>query len=344
MAVLGLMNRYAWTLIDSAESRGYGVDSICQAIQLPERIVRERQPFDPETFARISRNIKLLMADEFAGLTAAPCRVGAFLQMCELSLGSRSLGEALARAFRHYRELNAGIDFDLHVHGDVAAVAMSVNQPDRERHHFMHEWWFIVWSRFAGWLIGEEVPVVSVEFPHAGAGALEDYAEAFSGLCRFSRPSAKLLLPKRYLDRPVVRVRDDLGSFMSLGSNGDGLGDVQRAFRSQVKAELRAHLDRYQSLPSIEDVAAAQHVSSQTLRRRLQADCTSYRLLKEEVRREAALKWLGQGALPVGEVSYRAGFSEANGLSRALKSWTGISPSAYRDQRRHAGLRMPLPR
>jgi AraC-like DNA-binding protein len=71
-------------------------------------------------------------------------------------------------------------------------------------------------------------------------------------------------------------------------------------------------------------------MSSQTLRRRLQAEWTSYRLVKEEVRREAALCWLARERLSIGEISNRAGFAEPNGLTRALKAWTGLSPSAYR--------------
>jgi AraC-like DNA-binding protein len=36
--------------------------------------------------------------------------------------------------------------------------------------------------------------------------------------------------------------------------------------------------------------------------------------------------------LSIAEVSYRAGYAEPNGLTRALKTWTGISPTTYRDQ------------
>ena len=53
-------------------------------------------------------------------------------------------------------------------------------------------------------------------------------------------------------------------------------------------------------------------------------------MVKEEVRREAALRWLDHEGLSISEVSYRAGYAEPNGLTRALKSWAGISPSAYR--------------
>jgi AraC-like DNA-binding protein len=97
-----------------------------------------------------------------------------------------------------------------------------------------------------------------------------------------------------------------------------------------LRARLREHLGRTKSLLSIEDAAAHYNISSQTLRRRLQSECTSYRLLKEEVRREAVLEWLADGQVGVGEASILAGFAEANGLSRALKGWTGLSPSEYR--------------
>jgi AraC-like DNA-binding protein len=113
--------------------------------------------------------------------------------------------------------------------------------------------------------------------------------------------------------------------------SGEPLPYGNHHFKLELKQLLRVHLATTQTLLLLEDAAAHYHVSSQTLRRRLQAERTSYRLVKEEVRREAALCWLEQERLSIGEISARAGYAESNGLTRALKAWTGISPSAYRN-------------
>ena len=72
-------------------------------------------------------------------------------------------------------------------------------------------------------------------------------------------------------------------------------------------------------------------MSSQTLRRHLEDEDSSYRIIKEEIRREVVMKWLGNAQISIGEVSRMGGFAEPNGLTRAVKAWIGLSPKAYRD-------------
>lgn len=332
MSAFSLINRYARTLVLQAQAKGYAVDTVCRAADVAPSLVRDDSALiDPQAFCRISRNVKLLMGDEFCGFTASPCRIGTFEMMCEGTVSGGSLGDALRGAFEFYAGSTDDLRFDLQRHDELTSIGMQVARPDLDTHNFLCEWWFVLWSHMAGWLIGEEIPVIAADFPHPRGGPLEEYAEVLSGQCRFSQPHAALLIPTRYLDRPVVRSRSDLNSFMSpqlidFVHNGG----IHRSFRSTLKARLRQQLERYHSLPSIEEAAAECHVSSQTLRRRLQAECSSYRMIKEEVRREAALKWLGSGDLTVGEVSLRTGFAEPNGLSRALKTWAGVSPSDVR--------------
>ena len=83
MVASGLINRFARAMIGNAASKGYHLEVICDALQLTPSMVRDREArFDAETFCRISRNVKLLMDDEFCGFTTAPVRVGAFQRMC----------------------------------------------------------------------------------------------------------------------------------------------------------------------------------------------------------------------------------------------------------------------
>jgi AraC-like DNA-binding protein len=332
MVSAGLINRFARAMIGSAAAKGYHLEVICDALQIRPELVRDqRASFDAETFCRVSRNVKLLMDDEFCGFTPAPCRVGAFQHMCESALAAATLAEALQRAFDFYGELTHDLGFALEAHEDTASLHMKLAHPELDRYNFLYEWWFIVWSHFGAWLIGEEVPVVAADFPHPRAGALDEYGDALTGNCRFSRPQGRLLLPVDALRRPVVRRPDELEAFLQ-PSGYDIRHDfgIHRSFRSMLRARMREHLLRSQALLSIEEAAAHYNISSQTLRRRLQSECTSYRLLKEEVRREAVLEWLGQGEVGIGEASILAGFAETNGLSRALKSWVGVSPSQYR--------------
>jgi AraC-like DNA-binding protein len=344
MAALGLIDRYARSLIQKAASKGYDNATISRELDIdPDSLLNPGTRFGPEALMRISRNVKLMMADEFCGFTRTPCRIGAFAMMCEIAALSGTLGDALRRSFQFYALMSDEISFELHVDGDVATLAMSVAHPEFDEYNFLYEWWFIVWTHFASWLIGEELSLLSVEFPHPPGGTLEEYAEVLSPACRFSQAQARVVFPASYLARRLVRSVDDLGAFMSPKSlDLVNVGGVHKSFKALLMAKLRDHLHKTQELLSIEDAATEYGISSQTLRRRLEREGTSYRVLKDEVRREAVMKWLSDADIPIGEISIKAGFAESNALSRALKSWVGVSPSEYRHSV-SAGMATPQP-
>src|SRR3984893_2022504 len=329
MASSALLNRYAGAMIRSAAAHGFTWPSISEAVRLSADELHSAH-FDNSTFCRISREIKVLMGDEFCGFTPAPCPIGTFGDMCERAVSAPTVGEALHRALEIYAERTEDVRFELSRHKEIARVSMTVVRSEATQNDFLYEWWFMIWPRLAGWLARGDIPILAADLPHAASGDSEEYAEVFAGVCRFEQPVARLLLPERYLRMPVKREVRDIPAFMAPRRDQLQHGG-NPVVKLKLKQLLRVHLATTQTLLALEVAAAHYRMSGQTLRRRLQAERTSYRLVKEEVRREAALCWLAQERLSIGEVSNRAGYAEENGLTRALKVWTGISPSAYRE-------------
>jgi AraC-like DNA-binding protein len=97
-----------------------------------------------------------------------------------------------------------------------------------------------------------------------------------------------------------------------------------------VRNILRANVGAGEPPPSIEDIAADLAMSSQTLRRRLRDERSSYRALKAEARREVAIAVLANEGATISDASIAAGFAEANALTRALRNGDGISSSELR--------------
>ena len=71
-------------------------------------------------------------------------------------------------------------------------------------------------------------------------------------------------------------------------------------------------------------------MSRRTLQRRLAAQQTTLTALREEVRKELALAWLGEPRLSITEVAYLLGFSRPSAFHRAFKRWTGQTPAGFR--------------
>jgi AraC-like DNA-binding protein len=83
---------------------------------------------------------------------------------------------------------------------------------------------------------------------------------------------------------------------------------------------------------SKETVAARLNMSERSLQSKLAARDTSYRNLLNETRRELAEQYIRQGLHSVSEVTYLLGFADVSSFSRAFRSWTGASPSEFRDR------------
>lgn len=99
---------------------------------------------------------------------------------------------------------------------------------------------------------------------------------------------------------------------------------------SRVRTVLMASKDR---LPTLDEVADTLHVSTRTLKRRLQEEGRNFRALMDHVLCERATQMLQEEGLSVSEVAFRLGYNDVSNFSRAFRRWTGQSPSDFRKDR-----------
>jgi len=97
----------------------------------------------------------------------------------------------------------------------------------------------------------------------------------------------------------------------------------------EVRRMLRSQLSRGDD-PRIDVVARELATSSRTLQRRLAAEGSSFQQEVEDVRRDAAGRYLTDRTLAIAEVAYLLGYSEPAPFHRAFKRWYGVTPEAFR--------------
>lgn len=86
--------------------------------------------------------------------------------------------------------------------------------------------------------------------------------------------------------------------------------------------------------PDLPQAARALGLSDRTLKRRLQDEGISYRMLLAEVRSRQAHRLLMDETLTLTEIAERMGFSDLSSFSQAYKRWFGVAPSVGRVEAR----------
>lgn len=355
------MERFARAMINGAQRRGYDLETVFRALEVevddpvPGAAPPAQQQIDafyrtldntrstgslpdlskplhidPVLFFKMQKNIKWLVCDDFYGLTTKPCKIGTFLFITEMILGCDTLGEALEKAIRFYRALTDDIRFSLVRADPIAEFRIEVADPGADDLHFLAEWQMIIWHRFSCWLLGDSIPLTHAEFGHPMASPLEEYQRMFTKNCSFDNSITVMRFYSRFLDKYNVRQSTDFQDFVNHRFELVFNPGVASSMASRIEVQLEHHFKNSLEFLSMEDIAGEYNVSSQTVRRRLEDEGTSFRQIKDKIRRKVAMKWLQDSRLPISEVAMLSGFADANGLSRAVKTWTGESPSEFR--------------
>ncbi|MEU9111511.1 AraC family transcriptional regulator [Streptomyces sp. NPDC048483] len=325
--------------LSGAERHGIDTVPLLQSARIPPLLLADdRARVTPEQFTRLVKALHGATDDEFLGLGPVPSRRGTFAMMCHACLGCRDLGSVLERAARFYGLFPGGPEMALETSAGPdgpAQAVFSLRSDLRPYDHgnFLAECVLIIWHRLSSWLIGRRIPLRWARFAHPAPVHAPEYAVLFGCPVRFGARHTAAGWDAHWLAAPVVRDEAALAAMLrrapaDLLSRRDYGTTVAEQVRRSLAQALRAPAPT--RLPDVPEVAARLAVSPATLRRRLQAEGTSYQRLKDAVRRDAAISSLAAGQEPIAELAARIGFSEHTAFHRAFRRWTGTTPGAYR--------------
>ncbi len=102
---------------------------------------------------------------------------------------------------------------------------------------------------------------------------------------------------------------------------------------SSISTKVRWHISaRFNTQPTLERVAQILRLSPRALTRRMCQEGTSFRELQHDVRMSMTAHHLRVSGLSVDAIAELMGFSNASSLRRAIKSWSGKTPSELREE------------
>jgi AraC-like DNA-binding protein len=85
---------------------------------------------------------------------------------------------------------------------------------------------------------------------------------------------------------------------------------------------------------TLEVVAEQFHLHPKTLQRRLSDEGTTFAALVDQVRKDAADRYLRTTGMSLSHLARELGYAEQSVLTRSCKRWFGSGPAAYRNQTR----------
>lgn len=329
MRNLSISVYFARAVLRNAVAIGLDPMPLLRRNRIAPRLLREEDArISVERFADLQVGTMLAMGDESLGYATRRMPIGAWSMMCHAVIGCETLGQALHRYCRFYQLFEAFPYLSVHEQGDQVCIRV-VQEPRQPAKPYMVELLLFNAHRFGSWLVQENLPLRAVNLAYAPAAKADDYRHMFlANPVHFGTADCELVFTASQLEKRVVQNEQSLRHFlrhpvlMMLTQNF-----ARNSWTSQVRDLLRPRL---QDLPELADVAARLDLHPQTLRRRLAAEGSTFKEIKNQLRRDTALHFLGKQGLSIEEIAHRAGFSESSAFIRAFKGWTGVTPYSYR--------------
>jgi AraC-like DNA-binding protein len=285
-------------------------------------------------YAAVCRNAVSLSSDP-----GTPFRTGARLHLAAYGMYGYALMSCLSLrdyfrlGVKYHRLATPTITIEWTEHPDTSVWtfpdAFSSNLP----HHvqqFLLEQQYTQHVTHLQDVAGRSCPPVLARFSYRAPDYAAIYPQYLGCPCEFDADECQLIY-----DSAILEVKPHLAHRHSAAL----LQETCERLIGQAKTSAGVSGEVYHLLmgkpgvfPSMESVAAALRMTSRTLRRRLESECTSFGAIVDDVRCSLATEYLKTTKLSTEDVAMLVGFSDTANFRRAFKRWTGKGPGEIRDQ------------
>jgi AraC-like DNA-binding protein len=227
---------------------------------------------------------------------------------------------------RYARVGNEALILKVH-NGSAFRLELSYSGVAKHLDRHQTECFALTLVRLVRQLVGQKIFPLGASFVHHRSGDLRRARDLLGCEIEFG---AALSFDPRVVDRTLVDADPFLNRLM--------VEDCERAitarpsnaspFRTVVENSIAPLLPHAEA--SAEQVAKSLGLSERTLARRLASEGLSFGATLDELRRDLAIRYLGERGLQISQIAWRVGFHQPSAFSHACRRWTGKTPSQYR--------------
>ncbi len=314
----------------AARARRLDADALLARVGLSPHLLEVPQArVSVKQYGELWRLLATTLDDEFFGQDSRRMKSGSFAMLCRTLIHCRTLGQALDRSLRFYRLILDDIQGIVARAGTEARIEVHATAGGASQRVFAHETFLMLVYGVACWLIGRRIPIERAQFSYAEPAHAAEYRLMYCTSLRFGQPCTSITFDAAALDLPVVQNERTLKEFLRAApeniivkyKNGSSIGArVRRRLRQTAPGEM----------PEFETLAREMHMTPATLRRRLHEEGASFQSIKDQLRRDLAVRYLTHSNRSVMDIALELGFSERSSFHRAFRKWTGASPGEFR--------------
>jgi AraC-like DNA-binding protein len=272
----------------------------------------------------------VLIDDEMHGLWSRPIRSGTLKYLMLSVLDAANIAIALNRFTRFWNLLLDDYKLSLAREHTRIGIILKPRIENLEVNVLGHELMMRLAHGIISWLLNTKVELENVQFAFPQPEHFSDYAFLYPGPVTFNASYSALWLDSKYGLTGFRRTRVDLWAFLRRAPEDWAFTTVNTGLFS---TKVRKHLAALE-IPSddVDEVSNALGLSTRTLTRKLQAEGTSFRIVRDHLRRDLAVQLLTQSRISIDGISALVGFENTAAFCRAFKGWMQVSPGAYRNR------------
>lgn len=332
MATIG--SHYFRNCVRGARAKGLDVKVLLDRADVPESVLTPLGRGTAEQMARLVRCVWDELNDEFMGYTQSRVKRGVFEMMARLTLQCESIEEMFKLGVKFYNLITDDIVMSLDYGPDEIVFKVQMVHAELDPAHYFLEFWLVIWHRFLGWASGSPIPLNWATFAYeCPRDYLEEFKYAFPCQCSFDAEQTCLSFPIDSMRLPIIRNGPELEEFLAFSPlTIMTMPNLEQSYTRKIRSFLVAKYGEGMQFPDFSHVAKHLHMTEQTLRRRLHDESSSYRSIKENIRRDTVFRKLLRGNTSIGDIAMSVGYSETRAFTRAFREWTGTSPLRYRQE------------
>jgi AraC-like DNA-binding protein len=242
---------------------------------------------------------------------------------------SKTLGEALKRLARYSKITNEAVVFE---YREANRLIVSLSYTGVPRHSDRHQIEFCMFAviRICRVLTGRNLVPEHFSIAHYRSGGTVEMSRFVGTTVDFGAGKDEFAFDVDARELLLIHADNRLNDLLLKyceATLGNRRGDVNQ-LRTKVENALSSLLPHGRAL--LGEVARSLAMSERTLGRKLADEGLNFTEILQQLRRDLAVRYLGDRKLHVSKIAWLLGFQHVSAFTHACKRWTGKTPRQMR--------------